>query len=95
MTGIAPYSNAETDDAYRNVVAFLNDRWRVILCRDGIQWVLQYAKQSRHRTAWRGRSYCRSREGLLRACARHAGEITPGSRAILDRLPARVPDGAC
>jgi hypothetical protein len=36
---------------------------------------------------WRGRSYCRTKEALLRACAKHAGEINPTAAAILVALP--------
>jgi hypothetical protein len=33
---------AESDDDYPCTVAFLNYRWRVIECRDRVQWILQY-----------------------------------------------------
>jgi hypothetical protein len=36
---------------------------------------------------WRGRSYCRTKEALLRVCAKHAGEINPTAAAILVALP--------
>src|SRR6266478_4986091 len=50
----------------------LNARWRVVVCRDGIQWILQRRnvragtggdRPERHSTDdWRGRAYCRTRE---------------------------------
>jgi hypothetical protein len=39
----------------------------VIICKDGIQWILQ-RKEASHRGPWRGVSYHTSRNGLLRAC---------------------------
>ena len=64
----APPSHRERDDAYRNVVAQLAPRWRVIICRDGIQWILQ-RKEASHGGPWRGVSYnTTNRDGLLRAC---------------------------
>ena len=63
----APPSHRERDDAYRNVVAQLAPRWRVIVCRDGIQWILQ-RKEASHGGPWRGVSYNTNRDGLLRAC---------------------------
>jgi hypothetical protein len=69
------------------VVAILNSKWRVIQCHDCVQWVLQ----SRDSTSlWRGHSYCRSREALLRCVQKHAGAIEPTAVATLAALPARI-----
>lgn len=93
--GLPATNRRESDDAYGGVIAVLNDRWRVIACRDGIQWILQRqdATRSLHGTAWRGQSYCRLRDGLLSACNAHAGAITASALAILNQLPARFPEG--
>ena len=57
----------EESDNYPNVVARLGGDWRVIVCRDGIQWIVQRRTGKRHgRARWEARSYCRSREGLIR-----------------------------
>lgn len=78
----------ESADNYQRVVAPLNARWRVIECRDGLQWILQRIDGERHgRTRWTGRSYCRTRDGLKRACRDHAGEIDANAMAALERLP--------
>lgn len=82
-------SGRESDEDYRAIVCRLNARWRVIECRDRIQWIVQCAKRSGHRMAWRGRSYCRTRSALIRACAQSAGEIEPLSLANLHQLPER------
>jgi hypothetical protein len=34
-------NNREESQSYRTIVATLNADWRVIECRDGIQWILQ------------------------------------------------------
>ena len=53
-------SRIETADDYFRVIARLNPRWRVIECRDGIQWILQRrgSPEKARRDDWRGRSYC-------------------------------------
>ena len=62
-----PHEGGESDN-YPNVVARLGVDWRVIVCRDGIQWIVQRRVGKRHGGArWEARSYCRSRDGLLRA----------------------------
>ena len=78
----------ESSDSYGDVVAVLNPKWRVIRCRDGIQWILQSRDSATAANGvWRGRSYCRTKEALLRVCAKHAGEINPTAAAILVALP--------
>jgi hypothetical protein len=83
-----PVNRNESSDSYSNVVAFLNRKWRVVECRDRIQWILQ-SRDSLKATVgvWRGRSYCRTKEALLRVCATHAGKIDPTTAAILAALP--------
>jgi hypothetical protein len=60
-------SHRERDDGYKGVVAQLTTRWRVIVCKDGMQWIAQQ-KESSHGGPWRGVSYYTNREGLIRAC---------------------------
>jgi hypothetical protein len=88
---------AESADDYPNVVVVLNEGWRLIACRDGIQWILQYRNrrnkaQTVARDGWRGRSYCRTKEALIRVCDAHAGPIDPDGRAILAGLPEWFPE---
>jgi hypothetical protein len=78
----------------------LNARWRVITCADGVQWILQRRnvpagtggnRPERHSTDdWRGRSYCRTREALIRCCRAYSGEIDPVAAAALQALPERI-----
>jgi hypothetical protein len=82
----------ESAEGYSRVVAVLNGKWRVIECRDAIQWILQSRDTTKAASsgAWRGRSYCRTKEALLRICRVHAGTIDPSAAAILAALPDRI-----
>jgi hypothetical protein len=88
---------AESDDRYP-VVAQLNERWRVIVCRDGIQWILQRkqalgATETYAASDWRGRSYCRTSSTLVRCCREHCGPIEPAAATVLAALPDRIGGG--
>jgi len=83
----AATSHRERDDAYRGVLVQLSDRWRVILCKDAIQWIVQ--KRTARRDGWRGVSYHRTRQSLIAACARFQGALGPESIAALALLPER------
>ena len=85
----APPSHRERDDAYRSVVAQLAPRWRVIACRDGIQWILQ-RKEASHGGPWRGVSYHTNRDGLLRACGSLNLLSDANSTEILGELPEHI-----
>lgn len=84
-------SHRESDEAYFGVIAMLNDKWRVIACRDGIQWVFQHKAGERHGTArFDGRSYSRTKNALILLCREHADEISPAAMSILTALPERI-----
>lgn len=83
-------SHRESDANYHGVIAALNDRWRVIACRDGIQWILQFSKKSRDGVKWYSRSYCRTRQALIRDASLHAGDISPIAMTVLNNLPERL-----
>lgn len=86
-----PVSHRESDEGYHGVVAVLNDRWRVIACRDGIQWILQFRAGQRHGGArFDNRSFCHTREALIRVCREHAGDISPSAMSALRALPERI-----
>lgn len=77
---------SEQAEDYPHVVATLNSEWRVICCRDGIQWILQRKTGGR----WRSVAYCRTRDGLLR-CIREAGISSDVIDATkLSQLPERI-----
>jgi hypothetical protein len=82
----------ETADGYPGFVAQLNPDWRVVACRDRVQWVLQRrgSPEKPRRDDWRGRSYCRTRDALIRCAREYAGFIDPEALAVLAALPARI-----
>ena len=85
----APPSHRERDDGYKGVVAQLTPRWRVIVCKDGIQWILQ-RKEASHGGPWRGVSYHTNRDGLLRACGSLNLLSDANSTEILGKLPEHI-----
>ena len=72
-TGLTPFYNSshrERDDDYRKVLANFSPRWRVIICKDNIQMILQRRSVSPPNTGtWAGRKYCMTRKGLTVACS--------------------------
>jgi hypothetical protein len=96
MTSPPEVTGSESAGGYGRVVTVLNDRWRVVECAHGIQWILQYRSSAKTyaTSRWTGRSFCRTREALLRCCREHAGTIDPAAAAILGALPARIEDPA-
>jgi hypothetical protein len=82
----------ETADDYPGFVARLNPDWRVVACRDRVQWILQRrgSPEKPRGDDWRGRSYCRTKEALIRCTREYCGPIEPAALAVLATLPARV-----
>ena len=81
-------SHRERDDHYKGVAVLLAPRWRVIVCKDGMQWIVQQ-KESSHGGPWRGVSYYTHRDGLLLAC----GSLEMASSSASEALEA-LPDYA-
>ena len=77
--------HGEGGDGYARVVVQLNDKWRVVVCRSGIQWILQRRKGDGG--GWAGRSFCRTGEAIKRVSRQHAGAIDAAALAVLDALP--------
>ena len=64
----------------------LNEGWRV--ADDPLQWVLQRrCSKPGQKAKWNGRSFCRTREALLRCVNDHAGIIDAEALARLESLP--------
>lgn len=80
----APLDRRETADNYRAVIVS-KGKYRVILCKDGIQWILQRRK-GRDDRPWGGFGYYTTRKALMRAWRRLYGRISPE----IARLPDRV-----
>jgi hypothetical protein len=89
MNRVETISRRESDENYYGIVTRLNDAWRVIECRDGIQWILQrrFRAETADKPPWTGRSYCRTSQALRRCTSQHAGDIDPTAVAILAALP--------
>jgi hypothetical protein len=69
-------SNRETDDNYRHVIARLNDHYRVIRCKDDIQWIIQKRDGFRNgQPRWEGRSYCVEPATVYRLVFKHCGIV--------------------
>lgn len=86
-------NRSEEADDYHAIVAQLSDGWRIIACRSDIQWILQRSVGQRHgRTRWEGRSFCRTKEALIRFSRTHASPVDPAAQLLLDALPERFPE---
>ena len=82
-----PESGQETSDNYEAVLSVLDHRHRVIICRDGIQWIIQRRKTGGAARPWRALGYHTTRNALIRACATLCREIDPSVMSLLLALP--------
>lgn len=81
-------SHRESADNYHSIVVVLNDKYRVIVCRDEIQWILQKQNGQRHgQNRWDSLSYFRTRDGVIRSCRAYAGRLDAKTLSILESLP--------
>lgn len=78
----------ESYNEYDSVVAQLNDRTRVIACKDNEQWIVQRRSGSR----WNGVSFCRSKAALLRCCGALGEQFDANAIAVLWALPDWIRD---
>ena len=86
-----PPSHRERDDNYAKVITQLAPRWRVIICKDGIQWILQKRSvPSPNAGTWSGKSYSTTRDALITACSDRELLSDPSARQALDALPSDV-----
>ena len=79
-------SHRERDDAYIGIIVQFSPRWRLILCKDQIQWIIQ-KKESSHGGVWRSKKYLTSRESVFEACGRLGLLSDPNMKAVLHALP--------
>jgi len=86
---IADPTSRESNDFYAKVVVQASDRWRVILCAQGLQWIIQ-KKESSHAGPWRGNKYVTSRPALIKACGMLGLLSDPATEAALFALPEHV-----
>jgi len=59
-------SHRERDDNYSKVIIHLAPRWRIIECRNALQWIIQHrSAKPLNRGYWLGKSYLTSRNKLI------------------------------
>ena len=81
-------AHREPDAGYCEVIVQLAPRWRVIVCKDYLQWIIQKrTAEPLHRGEWRGQSYVTSRNSLIRLCASLELLSDPLAKARLEALP--------
>lgn len=86
-------SHRERDETYRGVIVALSDRWRVILCKDEIQFILQKRSVAPPNTGtWAGKTYSTTRNGLIAACSSRGLLSEAFARQVLEALPSNVRD---
>ena len=74
------------------LVAQLNASWRVV--DDPLQWILQRRKGNPRskNSGWENRSFCTTREALLRCVREYCGEVDLAALAALSALPEHHTD---
>jgi len=89
IVNVRTLSSRERDDCYSKVVLQLTPRYRIILCRQGLQWIIQ-EKEASHEAPWCAMSYHTSRDNMLNACGKRGFLSDPNSEAVLHALPSHV-----
>jgi len=82
-------SHREKDEAYIGTVVQFNPRWRLILCKDKMQWIIQ-KKESSRRGDWRGLKYLTCKDSVLKASGSLGLLSDPATEAVLFTLPDHV-----
>ena len=83
---VADNSHRESSDNYSHVILRLNSRCRIILCRQGLQWILQ-RRENFHGGAWRGFRYFRTRKALIEECGRLGLLSNTAAAQLRETLP--------
>jgi hypothetical protein len=85
-----PQQNSrERSDSYRGEVLRSGD-WRVAVCRDGLQWLLQHRRERAKEdatAAWDSVAFCTTRAALVRLWRAHTGQ---DGADLLGVLPERI-----
>lgn len=58
-------SRHESDDTYGRVIT-RQGRYRVIVCKDDMQWIIQHSRKRGMGKVWQGVSYVTTRDSLTR-----------------------------
>jgi hypothetical protein len=77
-------SAREESDNYKDVVAVLTPKLRVIRCRDGIQWIVQRQNNKRGGLPiWSSFAFCATRESLFIRIRGHLQALEKDESKIL------------
>ena len=79
-------SHRERDEAYGGKIVLFSPRWRLILCKDRMQWIIQ-KKESSRRGDWRGLKYLTCKKSVLKASGSLGLLSDPKVKAVLHALP--------
>ena len=84
-------SHRETAETYRGEL-FRLGRYRIAVCRDGIQWLYQRKRPGFAGVgpAWDTLGYCVTREVLIRLHRSHTGAEAPEIAALPERFNGRA-----
>ena len=73
----------ETSDNYARVLARLDIRHRVIVCKGNQQWIVQRRENTPGEWPWRSLRYRRNRDALIEAYRAFCERVDPNAMAIL------------
>ena len=92
-TVIVDDTHREISEFYTGVITYLAPRWRVVICKGRIQYILQY-RSSKHlnKGMWLGKSYPTTRDALWRICSSRGLLSDPNAMAVLRALPEYARD---
>ena len=79
-------SHRERDEAYLGAIVQFNPRWRLVLCKDQMQWIIQ-KKESSRQGDWRGLKYLTCKDSVLKASGSLGLLSDPKVKAVLHALP--------
>lgn len=81
-------SKAESNPDYCGTIAYLNSDWRLVLCSEAFQWILQKKRGS---NKWESKWFARTKAGLLRGIAdkkiEEWGDINEAALRRVHELP--------
>ena len=82
------HTHRESDENYQKVVLKFNVRWRLIICQNDIQWIIQ-RRESLHGGAWRGVRYVTRLKSLIEVCGELGLPVSNLTSAIQLQNPLR------
>jgi hypothetical protein len=82
-----PDSNHESNECYHTII-YANNKWRVIVSRCNIQWIVQRVEIKADGRRWAGKSYHTTRRALIRVFHAKTGDYN--GAVALGHLPERI-----